>query len=133
MRTRLISLLPIALAAILGSPRLSAAEWPVRTTTQAAVTVSAVPQTFSPTQWAFELVFDTHSGALNDDLLKTSTLTTDNGKTLLPLQWQGDAPGGHHRKGLLQFKPGSPLPGAIELRITREGEAKPRLFQWQLK
>ena len=31
------------------------------------------------------------------------------------------APGGHHREGILRFKPVIPLPVAIELRITRSG------------
>ena len=36
-------------------------------------------------------------------------------------------------KRVLQFKPLSPLPEVIELRITRPGEPAPRSFRWKLK
>ncbi|MBX9812146.1 MAG: hypothetical protein K2Y16_11135 [Burkholderiales bacterium] len=46
--------------------------------------------------------------------------------TYSPVKWQGDPPGGHHHKGTLQFKPVSPAPASIELRIQRAGETNPR-------
>ena len=52
---------------------------------------------------------------------------------LAPAVWEGDPPGGHHRKGVLKFDAVNPRPQDIELRITRAGEPKPRSFRWQLK
>ena len=70
--------------------------------------MKATPRPLTGTTWEFDLVFDTHSRELNDDLEKTAVLVTNGGKTFAPVKWQGDPPGGHHRKGVLQFKPISP-------------------------
>lgn len=99
----------------------------------AGVTVKATPRTLTGATWDFEIVFDTHSQELKDDLEKTAVLVADGGAAQAPAKWLGDPSGGHHRSGTLQFKAVSPMPAAIELRITRQGEAKPRSFRWQLK
>ncbi|MDH5536547.1 MAG: hypothetical protein OEZ08_13390 [Betaproteobacteria bacterium] len=134
MRTRLITISSLLIATVFGTSGASAGpNLPTRTSAEAAVTVKATPRPLTATTWEFDLVFDTHSRELNDDLEKTAVLVTNGGKTFAPVKWQGDPPGGHHRKGVLQFKPISPLPASIELRITRDGEPKPRVFQWPLK
>jgi hypothetical protein len=104
-----------------------------RTSMEAAVTVKATPTALSGALWKFDVAFDTHSRALTDDLQKSARLVTDDGKTYPALGWQGDPPGGHHRKGVLEFKAIAPLPASIELQITREGESQPRSFKWSLK
>jgi hypothetical protein len=96
------------------------------------VTVKTTPRAVSGGSWEFEVVFDTHSQDLSDDLMKTATLIAD-GRTHVPVGWKSDPPGGHHRKGVLRFNAISPAPKAIELRIARPGEPKPRLFRWELK
>ncbi len=134
MRTRMkffLAALAMASFASLGeaaSPALA-----TRSSSQTGVTVKITPRTFTGASWDFEVVFDTHSQALNDDLEKAAVLVADGGVTKAPVKWQGDPPGGHHRSGTLQFKAVSPMPAVIELRITREGEAQPRSFRWQLK
>lgn len=57
----------------------------------------------------------------------------DKGNAYKALAWDGAGPGGHHRKGLLRFPVIVPRPQAVELRITRAGEAQPRIFRWELK
>ncbi len=57
----------------------------------------------------------------------------DGGKRHAPVAWDGAGPGGHHREGVLRFKPASPRPQAVELRITRPGESAPRSFRWVLQ
>lgn len=134
MRTRLNVFL-VVLATILFAPLADAASPPLATqsSSEASVTVKVTPRTLTGANWDFEVVFDTHSQVLNDDLEKTAVLVAVGGATQSPVKWQGDPPGGHHRSGTLQFKAVSPLPASIELRITRQGEAKPRSFRWQLK
>jgi hypothetical protein len=83
--------------------------------------------------WTFKVVLDTHSQELSDDLVKTSVLADGRGREAKPLAWEGAGPGGHHRQGLLKFAAFEPLPGALELRIQRPGEAKPRTFRWEVK
>ena len=95
------------------------------------VTVKSTPRALSGGSWEFDVIFDTHSQDLKDDLMKTATLVAD-GRTHVPVGWKGDPPGGHHRKGVLRFDAINPAPKAIELRIVRPGEPKPRSFRWQV-
>ncbi len=117
-----------AVSGALAAPTLSP-----QSTSESGVTVKATPQNLSDKSWDFEIAFDTHSQALNDDLMKAAELIADGGARFQPISWQGDPPGGHHRKGVLRFKPISPAPQSIELRIMRSDEVQPRSFRWQLK
>lgn len=125
----------IALATILFAPTGEAASpaLAAQSSSAAGVTVKITPRTLAGATWDFEVVFDTHSQDLKDDLEKSAVLVADGGTPQAPAKWQGPPPGGHHRSGTLQFNAISPMPAAIELRITRPGESKPRSFKWQLK
>lgn len=98
------------------------------------VTVSVIPQDLSPAaaSWDFKVVLDTHSQDLNDDLLKSTVLVDNTGGRHTPTSWEGAAPGGHHREGLLKFKPWAPPPAQFELHISRPGEPKPRVYRWKI-
>lgn len=82
--------------------------------------------------WDFEVVLETHTKALNDDLTKSSLLIAD-GKQYLPLSWEGAPPGGHHRKGKLRFSAIAPQPQSMELQIRLAEDPSPRSFKWLLK
>lgn len=99
------------------------------------VTVAVTPGNFAADAktWDFAIVFDTHTQELSDDLLKSAVLVDDRGKEFKALAWDGAAPGGHHRAGVLKFKAIEPKPQAFELRISRPGEAKARMFRWKVK
>jgi hypothetical protein len=56
-----------------------------------------------------------------------------DGAKYLPLSWEGTAPGGHHRKGVLRFKAIVPPPRSVELQILLSGDTSPRSFTWRLK
>jgi hypothetical protein len=138
MRARLIAQLFRAtlaglLAAAIAYPA-AAAEPGTRKSSNRGVTVAVTPQKLSAgaTSWEFKIVLDTHAGELNDDLVKTAVLLDGTGGKYAPVAWDGAGPGGHHREGVLRFKPVTPQPKAIELQIQRAGEAKPRAFRWQL-
>ena len=131
MRTRLIFLLAWFAAASFGAGAAAAQGLAAQSSSAAGVTVKATPRMLSGGAWEFEIVFDTHTQALNDDLLKTASLRAD-GKPFAASGWHGDPPGGHHRKGVLKFAASNPPAQEIELRITRPGEPKPRSFRWQL-
>lgn len=85
------------------------------------------------TTWSFQVTLTTHSGDLGDDLTRTATLVDAAGKQHPAAGWDGDPPGGHHRKGVLRFKALSPPPDALEMRILRQGETAARTFRWKLK
>jgi len=133
MRARLIVLVSGILLALLSAA--FAAELAMQRTSAGGVTAAVTPQNLAAgaKSWDFKVVLDTHSGELNDDLVKSATLLDDKGGSYAPVQWEGAGPGGHHREGTLRFKPIAPAPAAIELRIQRPGEPSARSFRWQLK
>ena len=133
MRTRLTLLSIFISTFFLMAGASSAAEkLSTQSSSGSGVTVKTTPRAVSTGSWEFDVVFDTHSQELKDDLMKTSTLVVD-GKAHAPANWKGDPPGGHHRKGVLRFDAVGSGAKAIELQIARPGEPKPRTFQWQIK
>lgn len=132
------SLKRISLACLLAAAIVfpaAAAELATQKSSARGVTVAVTPQNLSGNArtWDFKVVLDTHSQDLSDDLVKTAVLLDGTGGKYAPVAWDGAAPGGHHREGVLRFKPLAAQPQAIELQIMRPGEPAPRLFRWQLK
>lgn len=124
----------VLLASIaLWSGTLAAQALPPQTSKQSAVTVKVTPRNLQGAAWEFDVVFDTHSQELKDDLLKNAVLVAADGTQVPPVEWQGDPPSGHHRKGVLRFNALKPAPATMVLLINRPGEPKPRSFQWTLK
>ena len=134
MRSLKQAVLTCLLAAAVLFPA-AAAELATQKSTDRGVTVDVTPQNLSAgaSTWDFKIVLDTHSGELNDDLVKTTALLDDKGDRHVPLKWDGAGPGSHHREGVLRFKPVSPRPRSIELQIRRAGETAPRSFRWKLR
>lgn len=92
------------------------------------MTVEVLPQdpSFSGQLWKFDVTFDTHSGDLNQDLVKIAALKDNKGNVYRAVSWEGDPPGGHHRGGTLSFQPINPKPQKIILQIEE------RNFSWEL-
>ena len=103
-----------------------------QTSNERSIKVTVAPQAIAAATWDFEVTLESHTQSLNDDLARSSVLVAD-GKKYLPLGWEGAAPGGHHRKGLLRFKAVAPQPPLIELQIRLAGDRSPRSFKWTLK
>jgi hypothetical protein len=82
--------------------------------------------------WEFAVVLDTHSQDLSQDLTRSAVLVDRQGKRYPPLAWEGAGPGGHHREGVLKFKPLAPEADAVVLELSGIGSAM-RTFRWQLK
>ena len=122
-------------AALAASSAAANPNLPAQTSSAREVTIKVTPKNLASNagSWEFAIVFDTHSQDLSDDLVKSSLLLDGAGGQHSPTAWDGAPPDGHHREGVLRFKPISPRPQSIELRITRPGEDAPRSFRWQLK
>jgi hypothetical protein len=105
-----------------------------KTDTQTNIGVEVTPVSLSATstEWTFDIAMNTHSGSLDADLTKTGSLTDDAGNISQPIRWDGDSEGGHHRAGLLTFKPITPLPKSVTLKLSGIGGVD-RTFTWQLK
>jgi|SRR3989344_7075045 len=78
----------------------------------------------------FQIAINTHSVQLDFDLVKVSNLYDDLGNVYAPLDWDGSAPGGHHRNGILKFPSLSKNAKSIKLVIT---DSTRREFDWNLK
>ena len=104
-----------------------------RTSNERGVKVTVIPKKLlnGAKAWEFEVVLETHTRSLNDDLAKSAVLIA-GGMQYAPLGWVGAPPGGHHRKGLLRFKTVTPRPQSVELQIRLGGETAPRSFQWRM-
>lgn len=132
--SRLIVHVSAALAAlVLAIFPAAAASLAPQSSSQSGVTLSVAPRDLAKTLWEFEVSLNTHSQELSDDLVAVSVLIADGGAKRKAKSWQGDPPGGHHRKGVLSFDAVSPAPAKIELQIQRPGEAAPRVLRWQLR
>lgn len=131
--TRLSRFGALAFGLLLAMYAFATANLPAQTSSQSGVTVKVTPRSLAAAVWEFEVVFDTHSQELNDDPLKAAVLVADGSTPSSPTGWQGDGPGGHHRQGVLRFKPAAASPARVELRLQRPGETAPRVFRWQLR
>ncbi len=102
---------------------------------EGGVTVGVTPLNLSPDSaaWDFEISLSTHSIDLSQDLMVVSELIANNGKIYKPYLWEGDPPGGHHRSGILKFKPITPQSESIQIRITDIGDIPVREFKWSIK
>lgn len=127
----------LALAATIAFPcaysGYAAETWfATQTSNERDIKVTVAPQNMMAAAWDFEVTLESHTQSLNDDLVRSSVLVAD-GMRYPPLGWEGAAPGGHHRKGLLRFKAIIPPPRLIELQIGLTDDATPRNFKWQTK
>lgn len=124
--------LDVAVPAEVGG--LKAAELATQTNRQGGVTIQVTPQTLSASAsaWRFEVVLDTHSAALTQDLLDVPVLIGAPGDEYKPIAWEGDPPGGHHRKGMLVFAPISPMPALLILKIRGIAGVPERIFTWTM-
>ena len=117
------------------APSFSAPALAARSSDEAGVRVVVTPKALGPgvTVWEFDVVMDTHTKPLNDDLAKVAVLADGAGRRSVPVAWQGDPPGGHHRKGVLQFSAPAEMPKSVELQINSVGGVATRTFRWEIE
>jgi len=109
--------------------------WETQADDQLPVTIKVTPIEFgkSVNIWKFDIAFDTHTGSLDDDLLRVVTLSDDKGNVYQPISWEGPGPGGHHREGILIFNAVIPAPSYVELKIKKVGGVPKRSFKWNME
>lgn len=99
--------------------------------TETTVIVTPIDILSQSKEWEFDIVMDTHSVELDQDMTKIAVLVDDSGKEYKPIAWEGPT-GGHHREGVLKFNQITPIPKSIELKISNIGDVV-RNFTWELK
>ena len=130
----MIGAIALCASSISSTEASSAAVLVARTSDAGGVRVVVTPKPVDPsaTVWEFEVVMDSHSVTLGADLAQATVLMDNNGRRYIALAWQGDPPGGHHRKGTLRFPLPAGKPKAVELQITGVGGPDKRIFRWEL-
>lgn len=115
------------------SPRDVGSGFEEQVSREGAVTVKVVPRNLAPDaqSWDFEVTLDTHTQPLVQDLISAVVLVDAKGSAYTPIGWGGDPPGGHHRNGLLRFRPLSGNPAMVELLMKDVGDVPVRVFRWQ--
>ena len=78
----------------------------------------------------FEVRMNTHSETLGEDMVAVSSLKDNAGRVYQATAWQGSEPGGHHRKGVLEFPKLDGDPGSVILVIRNIANAPARNFEW---
>ncbi|MFC1863215.1 hypothetical protein ACFL1Z_04595 [Thermodesulfobacteriota bacterium] len=97
------------------------------------VTVDARPvQLAKGKQIQFQVRINTHAVELDQDMVAVSELKDDEGKIYKPINWQGSPPGGHHRKGVLEFPILEGSPGSVALIIRDIANVSKRVFEWKI-
>ncbi|KKT96521.1 MAG: hypothetical protein UW97_C0009G0006 [Parcubacteria group bacterium GW2011_GWA2_45_15] len=108
--------------------------WESKNDNQATVSITVTPIDISSQskEWKFDIVMDTHSVELDQDMTEFAVLIDDQDKEYKPISWEGPS-GGHHREGALVFNPIEPTPKYIELKIKNIGGVNERLFKWNIE
>ncbi|KKR72291.1 MAG: hypothetical protein UU81_C0044G0016 [Microgenomates group bacterium GW2011_GWC1_41_8] len=106
----------------------------IQTLTDGAVTYKVIPKdlTTSATTWDFDVSIDTHTGSLDQDLVDIARLVDNKGNEYKATMWEGAAPGGHHREGILKFSPISPRPAFVELKIQTTSSTENNSLRWNI-
>jgi len=117
----------------MGQQANSSQKWETKTDDQGQVSIKVTPQALNGSQWKFQIVFDTHSGSLDDDPLLVAVLVDGKGNTYQPTAWEGPGPGGHHREGILVFNDVVLESPYVELKVMEVGGITERLFKWSLE
>jgi len=108
-------------------------KWESKIDEQASVTVTVTPTLLSEEseEWKFDVVMDTHSVELEQDMTKIVVLVDDQGKEYAPISWEGPT-GGHHREGVLSFNSVESTKW-VEIKINDIAGIPERSFKWSLK
>lgn len=127
----IFSILALSFVAV-GS--LQAADLKTQTDREGSVTVKVTPGDLTSTEasWDFEVTLSSHTTELDQDMQNAAVLLAGSGDAQPPLAWEGDPPGGHHRKGVLRFQPPVEAPESVELHLSGIGGVSRRVFRWRL-
>lgn len=113
---------------------LDAAAFETKSSRENGVNVDVTPMEFAPGKPArFQIRISTHSGDLSQDMVEVSMLRDDKGREYRPVRWEGSPPGGHHRRGVLEFPSFEGKSKKITLIVRDIANVPERLFEWKIK
>jgi hypothetical protein len=113
---------------------VDAAAYEMRSNQENLVRVDVKPVQLVPGQPAkFEVRMNTHSETLGEDMVAVSSLKDNAGRVYQATAWQGSEPGGHHRKGVLEFPKLEDNTDSITLIIRKVANVPERTFEWSVE
>lgn len=133
-RVSLTHVLAVATLVIVMSLALEASAYKSESNRKNSVRVDVKPVQLAPGRPVkFEVRMTTHSVELDQDIVALSTLKDNNGREYRPASWNGSPPGGHHRKGVLEFPALEGGPKAVTLVIRDIDNVPERIFVWDVE
>ncbi|MFH1756507.1 MAG: hypothetical protein ABH969_00515 [Pseudomonadota bacterium] len=106
----------------------------IQTSDENAVRVDVKPIQLTPGKPAiFEIRLNTHSVELSYDMVRLSSLQDSQGKVYKAMNWKGSSPGGHHRRGVLEFPELQGNPQSIQIIMQNISGVPQRIFEWKLR
>lgn len=113
-----------------GTKNNNASALGTKTDEQGSMTVAVTPKENADGSWDFDVVIDNHVSDVTQDMVAESSLVSSSGAVLTPTTWNGDPPGGHHRKGTLRFAKLSGNLADYTLVLRNLGGIAERRFSW---
>jgi len=130
----IFGIVALVIVAVAVGLAVDAGAYEMRTNKDKRVRVDVKPVQLAPGQPAkFEVQMNTHSEALEEDMVAVSSLKDNAGRVYQATAWQGSAPGGHHREGVLEFPKLENNPESITLIIRKVAEVPERTFEWSVE
>ncbi|UCD81513.1 MAG: hypothetical protein JSW26_08855 [Desulfobacterales bacterium] len=121
----------LVIAALALGLAIDAGAYEMKSNNDNRVRVDVQPVQLTPGQpMKFEVRMNTHSADLGQDMAAVSTLKDNNGREYKATAWQGSPPGGHHRKGVLEFPNLTDNTESITLVIRDIDNVPERIFNW---
>jgi hypothetical protein len=113
---------------------VDASAYEMRSNGENRVRVDVKPVQLVPGQTAkFEVRMNSHSETLGEDMVAVSSLKDSAGRVYQATAWQGSEPGGHHRKGVLEFPELGNNTESITLIIRKVAKVPERTFEWSVE
>ena len=129
----IFGIVALVIVAVAVGLAVDAGAYEMRTNKEKRVRVDVKPVQLAPGQPAkFEVQMNTHSEALEEDMVAVSSLKDNAGRVYQATAWQGSEPGGHHREGVLEFPKLENNPESITLIIRKVANVPERTFEWSV-
>ena len=129
----IFALAALGIAALMVSLKADASAYEMKSNSENRVRVDVRPVQLTAGQPVkFEVRMNTHSADLGQDMAAVCTLKDNNGREYKPTAWQGSPPGGHHRKGVLEFPNLTDNTESITLIIREIDNVPERTFNWRI-